>query len=349
MTRLGKDDHRAVPDLSGIHSSYPGARRSLLSRLRARDPSPPVDRRGHPDAPSIRYPVTMTFPERNEAGEAIVTTPLYHYASVEALKGIIETGTFRATHAYYMSDATEIDYGLGGIKRCADERHVPKRDPDHEILDQIARWITSDLTKTPRQIFVICLSTKRDDLNQWRSYTLRTGGVCIVFDPAALFRQASPQGWEWANCKYQEDQKTFGDRVIDSLLEHARAAGPSPARVAPERQSYFPVFRALTGEVLRIACRIKHPKFSEEYEWRVISPYIERNDDKRIGYRTAGSLLVPYANFELGDLRSNGVIEGVYVGPTAHADLSHGSVAAFLGSKRIPYFVRRSDVPYRAL
>ena len=111
--------------------------------------------------------MTSDFPTRNAAGEAVITGPLYHYTSVEALKGIVEDRIFQATHAFYLSDATEIRYGIERIRRECSASMSTGVVPG-EVSSQLRDWL-KDLIFTPVQVFVVCFSQKDDDLNQWRS------------------------------------------------------------------------------------------------------------------------------------------------------------------------------------
>ena len=286
---------------------------------------------------------TGQSPRRNADGNAVIDGPLYHYTSVEALKGIVDNGVFEATHAFYMSDATEISYGIGRIRKVCARRATLDQAKD-EILRQLGDWL-QDLLVSPPQIFVMCCSAKDDDLNQWRSYSPRSGGVCIVFDTPSLLTRAGVQGWQWSNCKYDKgDQAEWIDREINRLLTRALERGPQPAHPS---QTYHKVFQDEVEGLLQVACRLKDHKFAEEHEWRLISPYIEHFADKRIGYRAQGSMLIPFARFELGDILSSGIISEVVVGPTAHRHLSFNSISTYLSPRMKPSRVRASTVPYR--
>jgi hypothetical protein len=283
--------------------------------------------------------MSSDFPQRDADGRAIITGPLYHYTSVEALKGIVDDGVLHATHAFYMSDASEIRYGVGRIQeRCA--HRAPTDELPRELLEATDKWLR-ELLFLPQPICTACFSQKADDLNQWRSYTPRSGGMCLAFDAPQLFARARDQGWEWSNCKYEQlDQAKWADEALDAL------ARGKIGRSDKGRPFIADTLEGITN-VLQIACRLKDPAFREEQEWRLISPLVSAEE---IHYRVQGPMLIPFARFDLGDIHKNGVIREIIVGPTAHRELSFNSVMGYVMSNlKSNVKVWTSHVPYRVL
>jgi hypothetical protein len=59
----------------------------------------------------------------------------------------------------------------------------------------------------------------------------------------------------------------------------------------------------LRGEFYSVAASIKHPAFSAEVEWRLVSPPIDLKD-KCVQFRPGKTTLVPYIEFEMCDVDS---------------------------------------------
>ena len=101
---------------------------------------------------------------------------------------------------------------------------------------------------------------------------------------------------------------------------------------------------------MRIAAVLKHPSFEEEQEWRIVSPALSRNENKRIRFREGASMLVPYYAFELGSVDGDPmVLDHVYLGPTSNTELSMTSLELFLGQQNVmpERGMSYCDIPYR--
>ncbi len=100
-----------------------------------------------------------------------------------------------------------------------------------------------------------------------------------------------------------------------------------------------------------IAAHMKHPKFADEREWRIVS-VLPSTDG--IGFRESKSLLKPYVAIPLdpGDNVINDL--GVVVGPSPHPLLAMRAAALLLatsqggvGPRKILERVTWSSIPYR--
>lgn len=81
----------------------------------------------------------VTWQKRDKQGNAYLDGPLYHYTSVEALHGIVESGSFRATNVFYMSDESEIEYGLSCIRSAA--KRTAATGKEAEIIPHLIQWL----------------------------------------------------------------------------------------------------------------------------------------------------------------------------------------------------------------
>jgi len=99
--------------------------------------------------------------------------------------------------------------------------------------------------------------------------------------------------------------------------------------------------------LFEIAPKFKHPSFSEEKEWRLVSPLVQTANSK-MNFRAGTSMLIPYRNFSLEDKESNFSPRKIFVGPTPHKDLSISSEMHLLFSRGISdCSVAPSIVPFR--
>ena len=99
-------------------------------------------------------------------------------------------------------------------------------------------------------------------------------------------------------------------------------------------QSYFGVFERHQYMLLNIAARIKHSAFSEEQEWRLVSPIGQNLREPPIQFRDGPARLIPYVRFQLprtsNDLLS---LAHVFLGPSAEHNLSFAALDMFLTNR----------------
>ena len=92
-----------------------------------------------------------------------------------------------------------------------------------------------------------------------------------------------------------------------------------------------------------IAATIKHSAFREEKEWRLLLSRGER----KLKYRTRGSLLVPYVEQMFGD-NLKALLAEVIVGPSTHKEQTAEAIKGLLVENGFTSTeVRLSETPYR--
>jgi hypothetical protein len=173
-------------------------------------------------------------------------------------------------------------------------------------------------------------SANCDSLSQWRAYTQNGIGFSLGFEQAYLQSLAKKQNYEFVECEYDE---IGHKRAISVLIDESAKS--------TERELI------LFLELLRRSPRLKHPKFEEEKEWRIVS---EDTGHPKPKFRAGKSMLIPFSEFKLdgedGILR----IAEICVGPTPHPQLAMASVTQLLNhaDNLAPTRLRVSDVPYRS-
>ena len=321
--------------------------------------------------------------------------PLYHYTSQAGLLGIIKNKSIWATNILYLNDMAEFTHAVDLFQEEAPKfRKSAQNDLENNFLDylcnDISRVAGTDTRGQPivapwffelYGIYVCSLSTESDQLSQWRGYCPNGNGFSVGFNSDWLARLAKQQGFKLASCEYDpkkqqalireflgEALQTYREMsaVKDlaswpacSLAEDKKSCGVCLEHKDPKlcsvRKAWF--------KFLELAPRLKHEKFSEENEWRLISEPISHDaklppesQESRIRFREGKSMLVPYLEFNLSEAKIPGCIEEIWIGPTPHPVLSFMSVGqyltamgtlgwAFAGWDRI---IKRSSIPYRA-
>jgi len=274
---------------------------------------------------------------------------LYHYTSINGLIGISESKKIWATHIYYLNDAAEITHARDIISKETSKRIDSSRGVEKYFLQQFFEWLKR-FSNTPYHLFVVSLTEEGNLLSQWRSYTPHGKGVSIGFEPKALMRKVNAQNFKIGKCLYlANEQNDLMSDLLDRMLItfHDEKQSYDSSRFHPS-QKYYGVMEKFLGEILQVFSMIKHPKFSEEKEWRLVSPYFPKYTVPEIKFREGASMLVSYIEVDLDDIRDKETLfEEVYLGPTPHVELSMSTLSSFLSNKRVCNKTINSDIPYR--
>ena len=186
-------------------------------------------------------------------------------------------------------------------------------------------------------IMFFSLTTKGDDLNQWRGYCPE-GGFSIGFDCNKLlsFLKTCPESYNIQKCVYKSgNQEELLQKIFDYIYS-GFSSGTNDHSISEQ------LFRRV-GE---ISTYIKDESFSDEQEYRIIHEKITRDG---IHFYEGKSMLIPYITFKPRDERDRLPISKIVIGPTPHPQLSKLSIESILITKgygRVE--VECSKVPYRS-
>jgi hypothetical protein len=260
--------------------------------------------------------------------EELLTTPipevLWHYTSLDALKGIVEFKKIWASDIRFLNDSEEYRHAVDLLREevdAIDDGHL--RELTADLI--VEEFRTGFLSSTSMPLFVASFSAAKDLLSQWRAYTEVTKGVSLGFD----LREIRPETQHlviFAPCVYDEQRKRALIRsALQELMKCVRDIRDAVAASFQISQR-FPaeVWEKLTpnmadneiskmsGDFGRAAKRaiynlvpvmslLKHPSFAEEQEWRLVihanPEKLGPSSDKKI--RVGKASLIPYIDFDL--------------------------------------------------
>ncbi|HXZ32863.1 MAG TPA: DUF2971 domain-containing protein [Terriglobales bacterium] len=268
--------------------------------------------------------------------------PIYHYTSNEGFLGIIETKTLWASKLHYLNDSTEFAYALGLIRANLENRLRHERGPWNGFYGKALEGISAIENV---HVFVACFSEVGDLLSQWRGYCPDSVGYSVAFERQQLEEPMLRQGFRLVRCVYDEErQNAIVNEIINSAGQGLDPAAPGAAATQ------------LVQRIPEVAPALKHPKFSEEREWRLASMSAVSILAPQVRFRPSRWSLVPYYAFELCAAGQPLTLSHVYVGPNPHMQLAEAAAfgalwnagVKFAGSKNHPPIdVRPSSVPYR--
>lgn len=292
----------------------------------------------------------------------------YHYTTITGLKGILDRAQLWGTHIAYLNDSREVEYGLEAlaklVKMQADEMPEFQANDDgtHSYFPMTSLWSATDQDMLRRKDilkhelgpFVACLSRSRDQLSQWRGYG-RGGGYAIHFDRDMLkstIQQVNQDGQPVPNAPKPDIEWVayawfnFRKQIIAAVDEHlsevtslVEVPGMTEEEVAamyeePERKFF--------DKVLYLAARMKHPKFQEEWETRIMCRCDETfySESPTLG-------LIPRTSFAFDPA----AIVEIIVGPSDYAQSRKRSVERYLSrQERYSHVkVEVSKIPYREI
>jgi hypothetical protein len=297
------------------------------------------------------------------------TEEWYHYTTITGLKGILDKTQLWGTHIAYLNDSREIEYGIEALARLVKMRsqELPEfkdnADGTATFFPMASLWSGTDgsildrkeVLKHDMGPFVACLSRSRDLLSQWRGYG-RGGGYAIRFDPKVLadtIHQVTSDGdpvlnvpkpdiewvaYVWTNFQTQivEAVSEYLDEIT-FLVAEPEMTDDEVAALSDEPQRKF------FDKVLYLATRMKHPKFQEEWETRIMCRCDETfyTESQTLG-------LIPRTSFGFEPR----AIQEIIVGPSDYSQARKQSVDRYLSRHRVQYpgvEVTVSEIPYREL
>jgi len=251
---------------------------------------------------------------------------LWHYTHSATLHEIIKTRTVWATDIRFLNDSQEYQYCLDLV-----EQEILGINPQYrDIWDsQRAAFAQSDLTKVHARVGVFCLTEVADDLSQWRGYA-PNGGVAIGIEPASLDKLYAGRGDEakppaavmgrLEKCLYdrREQISKLAEDMADALERATKGSKPN------EVSKYAPIVYERAAKIffyklVEYAPTLKHPKFSQEKETRVI---VTRSAET-VDFRAGAAVLIPYVPLAFDPE----FIACIQLGPTAEPELAHSSIS----------------------
>lgn len=297
------------------------------------------------------------------------TKEWYHYTTITGLKGILDKAQLWGTQVAYLNDSQEIEYGVEALAQLvrAHSNQLPlfeqNADRSYRYFPKNSLWIGTDQTILDRKAelkqelgpFVACLSRARDLLSQWRGYG-QGGGYAIRFDPEVLsdtleqvdsdgdFVEGAPPV-NVASVKY--NGHSFEAQIISVVERYhfeVTSLVATPDMTEDEAAAlHLEPERRMFDKVLQLATRMKHPKFQEEWETRIMCRCDETfyTESQTLG-------LIPRTSFWF----SPHAIREIIIGPSSFADSRKLSVERYLAKDPVRFHnveVTVSEIPYREL
>lgn len=262
---------------------------------------------------------------------------LYHYTGPSGIVGIIETKALWLTHIRFLNDITEFRTMLKVAEAALDAYAGGEK---AKIIGMLKSQLLKDLQATA--VCVCSLSTKRDDLSQWRAYSHGDVGYSIGFRTEKLKKLCEQSSAFLMKCVYDEEaQIAIIHRGIDKSIEHFVT---SPVIL----------YESLKHTLCTLGSMCKDKSFKDEAEVRLVYPNTMQVSKSPLFFRTSNTSPIPYCKLSLGDKNVDENVEEIICGPTPDPELSElgASILLACNSKSNTRLepsplVKRSSIPFR--
>jgi hypothetical protein len=290
--------------------------------------------------------------------------PLYHYTSQVGLLGIIHNRQIWATNILFLNDSQEAKHAMQlvqeNINRFGEERKLNREEIQFlENFSEKLRIFHTPYYQKYGGVYTCSFSEKRDQLSQWRGYCPDGSGFSIGFDfNSSLSFVVEKQSFTLVKCEYNKNKQIeMIDDFLNKVLDHFYKSQMDASLDLEAWDDFF-----------ALAPILKHPKFEEEQEWRLISK--PRPTEFSVDFRPGKSMLIPYIKINLTEtqydsdndkqLKRMNCIPEICLGPTLYPSLSRIALESLLLKEdvhrevdtngKVKEFrsdVVESDIPYR--
>jgi hypothetical protein len=263
---------------------------------------------------------------------------LYHYTDQTGLLGIVQNGELWATKIQYMNDATELRLIFKFVDEKLDaEERISADSSVRKIVCEHLRRFTQALKDV--NVCAICFCENGDLLSQWRGYSKGGFGYSLGFKSQRL-KNFMKEDFILSQCIYD---RTTQSRIIEEICDHFLQCP-----IADLSRT----FEQFMFTILECGAFFKDRSFSEENEWRLVSPPL---NPSQLHFRPGKSMITPYCKLSIvNDYAADTPIDHTIVGPCPHIELSASAVKVLLFKETVGFpppgvvpLVRGSEIPYR--
>ncbi|HWL67969.1 MAG TPA: DUF2971 domain-containing protein [Geminicoccus sp.] len=258
-----------------------------------------------------------------------------------------------------LNDSMEMTYAFGLLRERLGEamrrgRHAPAQAGFERIIQRLESFRPEAMS-----VYVTSFTEDDDSLSQWRGYAEGEAGFALGFDPGCLAGASRHQSSYLLKVEYDpERQRALLDDVIHWTGEHF---APDPEGTDDDSGEPWAERFATgwLGTLTSVAACLKHPKFDDEREWRIV--YYARDDDlarmQFIQRRATISRHIPlaYPSDGDGDAPSGPrlPLTDVVIGPCRYLDSTRYAVADLLKARGYRLdadaAIKTSRIPYRLI
>jgi Protein of unknown function (DUF2971) len=278
---------------------------------------------------------------------------LYHYNSLDALRGMLDSKQIWFTDVKHLNDPSELEHGIR-LAKTAVQQAAAAAAAAEPVAEFIKPLFSDKLTVLLRSasFCTACFSVDADDLGQWRAYGDNGSGVAIGFrndifeddstDANSPHVRIASMAVEYSEETAIEGMKSFLTEFGQSILKLSHL-GMLDAVDENNRTIKDTCRLQATESLLMAALAIKHKAYKNEAEVRFIKQIDVKPGSHK--FRTRKSAIVPYCEVPFNPTRD---IKSVTLGPAASPHLVDGLRKLLIVNHQLEDVqVTQSPIPYR--
>lgn len=189
----------------------------------------------------------------------------YHYTSVQALFGIIESKSFWLVSGNNTNDPNELKYAEKAITEALE--YISSNDPQFdfaakEYIEEKRNSKTKIINNTG---YFMCFSEQSDSLNHWRYYADNQTGIAIACDFSKIDYAFEKLGFKGLNSVIDHFNLAYNNQDVIKMIRELMDKYFNGRKIT-SRKSY--------EDLIEYAMpRIKGDAFQEEHEHRLFRTY----------------------------------------------------------------------------
>jgi DUF2971 family protein len=287
----------------------------------------------------LYYPILSDcFPPHKEKDEV-----LYHYTTPSATESILRSGVLRASDVRFLNDRSEAQLVNDLIAAEVDKQFDQGQKTPAQLaaMRSISESIESEWQPS---IYVASFSAAPDMLSQWRGYA--PSGFALGFSKHQLNREAAQYGYTLSPVIYDPLKQ---NQIVEQFVVLAGTKWDRPSHIRLSEDLHRQAHRtALDVFRVQMIPLLKHRKFIEEQEWRLVSRYPRDTEPLERGTYVSGRYLIPFEEIPIRMFYSS--LRELMIGPPSDDDTLAAGVRRALelyGFTKNEVQITRSDIPFR--
>lgn len=259
---------------------------------------------------------------------------MFHYTSIDGLKGLIESRVFRATEYHYLNDEKEFSYVDELLLEIIDENYA-----DEKYYHLLRESVINNQNKYREEesilensYYVISFSKKRDNLTLWAEFA--SYGCNIEVEPFQLldFDNLAYHGYVYYKKDKQKEIISNAMRLI--LSEFTDVPYDTNKDIKDYLNKLEEEVIILISELLvRISSYYGMAMKEEVYEAEEEYRFIFSAKEKEVSFRIKENLMIPYTEIPLNINCNFDALKSVTLAPLNGTEMCRYAIQKFLNKK----------------
>ena len=267
---------------------------------------------------------------------------LYHYTTLDGLRGILQTNSLWCTDPSPLGDPMELKYGKRLVLDKLNEKIIVEKNIlTVEILKKLMNYLEF-LDPSFYRVFIACFCEDDNLLSQWRAYGRKGVGYNIGFNIKTdtmysnILENHSDESYLILRkiIYNPEQQDEMISNNISNIIDEAKKV-EDVLKSGGEISKQWTTEAALeTVNILfDMILSLKSPVFKEEKEWRLIKVLDPDRRPELLKFRNINERLTPYLDTYIYDkVKDNYLcpISNIKIGPTLDGNMTKSNLKIFV-------------------